>query len=229
MRIMTAGNWRFAYFIEHSMKQAAKFNYPVQVFDLGGLGFGEDWSINDQSFQENGYYDRLNGSSEGSFLSTARHKPAIVEHTLKQFNDFTVYLDGDAMLVDRIDEIAGDYDIGVTTRRPSELNVSNGLKKLRGWINAGVLFFNNTPGTELFLEYWKQAMTVWPDDQWALNEMLCKDLDKPLPEEFMYRDIKIRTFPGDIYNFCYFPEEPPNGCKIFHYRGINKPDKVTLI
>jgi hypothetical protein len=213
MLILTAGDKRYSQIAAYAVAKAEALGYRTVAYDLGGLGFGVEWKVRDRSFQKHGYYAEF----EDHFFSTARHKPGVIEHCLRTKSTFVVYCDADAVVIRNIDEVAGDYDVGVTLRRPEEFgdDVPERIRTYRGRINAGVLFFNYGKAALRFLALWKKAMQKWPDDQWALNEMLCPNLAAP-PQ--MYRGIRIRTFPSDQYNYCYFPEEPPVNAKILHYR-----------
>jgi len=128
-----------------------------------------------------------------------------VANFLKTSNELVVYLDADTVLRQRIDEVIGSYDVGVTIRRRNE------IKKNKPRVNAGVIFFN--PGSRSFamVERWQHETEIMGNDQAALNNLL----DDPT--------YTIREFPTDIYNWYYFPDEPPEEAKILHYRISQDP------
>jgi hypothetical protein len=148
MLILTAGSdhGTYASTIRFCEAKCKEFGYKFKVYDLGGLGFGIP--IDDP---------RL--TSEFRIMRYSI-KPELILKTLNSTDEeFVVWIDGDAMLVERIDELEADdsFDVGVTVR-PSV------VKKKSNYINAGVLFFKNNAASKHFLQEWMTAMGPPPFD-----------------------------------------------------------------
>ncbi len=198
MIILTAGNAKFKTMIKHSRSTAVKLGYQFFVYDLGDLGFGEKLFL------------------PSPVKTTCVHKPGMIRKFLQTTKEFTTYLDGDAFLVDRIDEVtSADYDIGVTVRRQDEYEVSKSF----GWLNAGVMFFR--PGALPFIDLWEQHATDMQDDQLGFNRIINPDNLYIRPDQVLtIGAARIKTFPADIYNYYHFPEKPGRA-KVLHFRSIN--------
>lgn len=211
MRLVTAGNAKFSNFIRESVEIANNLNYPYQVYDLGGLGFGKQSVVENKTFQIHGYYSTLS-----TWKTKALHKPDIILDALDE--NLIVYLDGDARVVQNIDELEKiPYDLGVTVRKKGELEqeILPHHRKIMGQINAGVMFIRSS--AKPFLEKWKEKTKELQNDQFALNALL-NPSGKHLKEEFIIDGLKIKTFPTEIYNFYYFPENKEKA-KILHYKN----------
>ncbi len=170
--------------------------YHWTVFDLGGLGFGRSFPVTDEVFQSTGCYQ----TNFQKWPSRAMHKPQVIGEFVNSATDLVVYLDADTLVRQNIDEIVGDYDIGVTVRRPRE-------QKRLGKVNAGVVFFRPTSRAKIFIERWKRETQTLGNDQEALNALLAEP------------DCTVAEFPTEIYNWYYFPQSPPKQAKIIHYRA----------
>jgi hypothetical protein len=73
MRLITAGNAKFSNFIAKSVEKARLLGYQYQVYDLGGLWFGKNMFIEDESFHKHGHYLILE-----TWKTKALHKPTII-------------------------------------------------------------------------------------------------------------------------------------------------------
>ena len=169
----------------------------MKVYDLGGLGFGEQLTVYDDSFINNGYYNIMN--SKSGWCSRGLHKPQMILNT--KFDNMLVYMDSDAYPVSRFDEINTlDFDVGVTVR-----DGENYGKMSR--INAGVIFFKNTVKSHEFMLSWRNRTIEINNDQIALAE------------EVATGNYKILELPTRIYNYYYFPEPPDENVKIYHFKS----------
>jgi hypothetical protein len=200
MEFILAANGLHKEFATQCVKSLDALGYKWTMFDLGGLGFGQLFPIQDKTFLSHGHYQTCFKRRP----SRALHKPQIIADFLdSQFPDdnnaLVVYLDTDTIIRQRIDEIIGDYDIGVTVRRSNEW-------ELEGRINAGVLFLRSTVKTRNFVRQWIAETQHLGNDQEALNSLLPK------------QSCTIAEFPTDIYNWYYFPNPPPTA-KILHYKA----------
>ena len=237
--IVTAGDWRYKAFIEQSVTAAQKFGYQTLVYDLGGLGRGIPFAIDDRSFEANGYSEI---HADSRWHTKARFKPALIRHALRNNpGRFIVWLDGDACLADSIDEIfSDDYDIGVTARKFTETwrcwNTANHALEsdptfvVMGELNAGVMFFNPTLAALAFVDQWAQKTVELGDDQLALNrlvnptnaqlsDMVGKRYGAFVPKTLSVGGARVKTFPYG-YNWRRWPRQPRSGeAKILHFCG----------
>jgi hypothetical protein len=213
----------FAEMIAASRAQAERFGYPIQIYDLGGLGMGDPFSVDDENFRTNGYYRKVSDT----YFSKALHKPDIVAACIERHNDFTVYLDGDAVLWKPIDDVVGDYDIAVTVRSPRELKVMDKYIKMNpgamGLINAGVIMFRPTDALREFLAIWKHESVVGGSDQLALNHLLKPESTAAIGTTAERSGVRVKYLPCDQYNYYYFDygtNRPlPDNVRIMHFKG----------
>ena len=233
--LITAANFALKDYVLQSMASAKSLGYELLVYDLGGLGVEGSipFAVNDESFQKDGFYVLLDN---GRWKSRSLFKPAVVKNAMaSRPTTFIVWLDADAQVIRAIDDIVGDYDIGVTSRRLSGKeswrwpNLKNHVwekyfQYYMGELNAGVIFFAPTDAARAFVEQWGAKTQELQNDQLALNRLI-----NPRNEQLMHRDVLIRdytegtlrfrTFPAEHYNYCYFPRKPGTGVRIVHYKG----------
>lgn len=236
MIIVTGGNQKFRKIIAHSMSQCEKLGYQIEVYDLLGLGFGKKWAVNNALFQERGYYHQM--SSDG-WTTKAMHKPGMVEDAmLTHKGEFITYLDGDAVLMARIDEIVDDCDVGVTIRPDKEMkemmndalshNDRDRALTQASQINAGVLFFAGTEQSFHFVTQWRTKTVDLGNDQLAVNKLVNPN-NRQLRAWETYtiaNHIRVKVFPGEIYNYTNFSSTPPGDAKIYHYKGNTWMDLI---
>ena len=205
MKIIVAANRRMRKFASACIKSAHKLGYSVIVYDLGGLGFGKPFTVDNDTFQKKGYYRHIIGNR----YSVGEHKLAVIKDCLYSCNEFIIYLDADTVLIDKIDEMIGDYDIGLTIRPQWE--IEKVVKKTapnsfiyEAYLNAGVMCFNPTKATYCFIENWEDKITELHNDQLAINSMLKEHFPLKSGQLIEMQGIKIRTFDTMIYNHYYF-------------------------
>ena len=203
--MVTAGDHRFRELVQRSRAQIERFGYRVLIFDLGDLGFGEPFDVGSEQFRQRGDYGRYQGHRRPT---RALHKPALIRAGLSQSGgSFVVYLDGDAVLLQPIDEIVGDYDVGVTVRPASRAaRAQTEVRKLDGYVNAGVLFFRPGPGTDAFMTRWERATDELHNDQAALNSLLEPYWPLRAGVTLDVAGVRVRTFPDVLYNNYYLPK-----------------------
>ena len=191
-----AGDKKFKKFVDKSVEHSKKVGYETLVYDLGELGYGT----------------KFNTTLEVS--TKIPLKPHIIREALNQVanGNFLVWIDADALIEERIDEIIGDYDIGVTVRLPK-------LKENGTPINAGVIFVKKNEKSINFLEKWMKESEVVGDDQIALCK-LCQVTTKDRGT-IVWRDtVRVSVFPCEIYNNFYFGKKPnKHPAKIKHYKS----------
>jgi len=217
MKIVTAGDEKFKEMVGFSVRTAKKLGYETIIFDLGGLGVGKRYEIKRDDFSVGKHY--------GVYAIKVPFKPKLLKRALEKTDEFLVWLDGDAFLISKIDEVVGDYDIGVTMRRQEERGKSP-YPSISGYINAGVLFINNTKGARKFIDMWIKEIpnTKSGSDQEALNSLIKQVTDFKggcYNKIYNLDDIKIKIFKTDIYNHYYF-DETLEQAKIVHFKGSRR-------
>lgn len=218
------GKWyegfSFKSVIQDTARKAEELGYKPVIYDLGSLGLGEPYKVVDESFTAKGYYEKevLKG-----YKSRSLFKPDMVKHCMARHRDLIVYLDGDAQLVDSIDEVnTDDYDVGVTLRDESEF-VSQWYRehfKIAKYVNAGVIFFNSTSSASHFINSWQQLTHHIGNDQAALNELTSPSYYPEPGSVEIINDVRIKYFPCKQYNFYYFDEGLVPHIKIMHFKGL---------
>ena len=212
--------FRFSSVIRTSMRKAEELGYKMEVYDLGTLGIGKPFRVENQTFIEKGHYER---EVVKGYKSKSLFKPAMVKACIEEHQELTVYIDGDAELRGSIDEIdTGDYDVGVTLRDRFELESEWHQEHfdIVKFVNAGVIFFNFTPGTKRFLDRWEQLTEEVGNDQMALNRLTCTENYPDLGSIETINGIRVKYFPCAEYNYYYFGEKSPMGVKIMHFKGV---------
>lgn len=212
--------FRFGSVIRKTTQKAEQFGYTAEVYDLGTLGIGKPFRVKESNFIEKGHYERE--VIEG-YKSKALFKPAMVKSCLEQHQELTVYVDGDAELLDCIDEVdSGDYDIGVTVRDKLELESEwhQTHFEIVKYVNAGVIFFNATPATARFLDEWERITQEVGNDQMALNKLTCRDHYPTVGSIETINGVRVKYFSCLKYNFYYFGEKNPSNVKIMHFKGV---------
>jgi hypothetical protein len=189
MVIITAADERFNKDIHLWIEKVSK-HYPYKVYDLGGLGVGTK-------------VDRDNIEVDFSF------KPFVILDALKD-NDFVVWLDCDAHLQDNIDEVKGDYDLGLTKRKKKSKSQYEGL------INAGTIFAYKSAVP--FIEKWYDRCKNG-ESRMREQEVLNKMVGGEVEDEYLEREIRIKLFPVDIYNRTFYKGKDHSDGKIIHYKG----------
>ncbi len=156
-------------------------------------------------------------------------KPFIILDCVKRCQGKLIFLDGDAFLINKIDELLSvEFDVGLTLRRKHEIhNEKNKCQVL----NAGVLFFMGAhEKTEAFLKQWIRTMIHTYEyliEQTALTRMTEKD--NPTIYNDYYNtgivivdglSIKVKVLPCESYNFNWIEEGvDKKKNKIVHFKS----------
>jgi len=204
MQFLLAANGLVKSYALECIKSLDALGYPWTMYDLGGLGFGLPFSIHSKTFQTKGHYQ----TSFRKRTSKAMHKPHIIANFLESATDFVVYLDADTFVRQRIDEIVGNYDVGVTLRPRWEWE-----KKLEK-VNAGVIFLRPTDATKNFVQKWVLRTQTIGNDQAALASILREP------------DCVVAEFPAKIYNWSYFRNLPSSQTKIIHFKASTRSGRA---
>jgi hypothetical protein len=197
IKVVIAGDKNFEPYVRKGKETTEALGYEVLVYDLGGLGYGKPF----------------NGRVSDEINAKIPCKPHIILDALKFVNDneYLIWLDADALIFERVDEIQEDYDIGVTVRQPK--NVENTMP-----INAGIVFVRKTPMAIEFIKKWINLSDQGVSDQPPLNELasvVCKDIGSTVSRH----GSKIKVYPCAVYNNFYFAKKDRPGIKIKHYKS----------
>jgi hypothetical protein len=203
--VLIAGDHRFRPYVANARRTTEALGYTTMVFDLGDLGFGEPFE----------------GRVSDVPLHTIPCKPRLIRKALERVpaNDYVIWLDADAIMQARIDEICQNYDLGVTMRT----KIGNDPRV--GAINAGIVFVRNTAATRRFLDVWAAKSDLLDGDQSALNALI--PLEKEDRDQCVMRQgMKVQVFPCAVYNFFDFKNDT-SGAKIIHYKSKHR-DRYPL-
>ena len=192
-----AGDANFRKYVDKAVACSKNVGYEPVVYDLGGLGYGIPFEA------------RVSPKVGAKIPS----KPGIIMETLKTVNegDYVVWIDADALIEKRIDEIMFDYDIGVTVRQRKQ--IENSLP-----INAGIVFVKKTPAALKFVKEWIKLCETGVSDQQELNK-LCNITTVDTDTTVVRDNVKIHVFPCKIYNNVYFAKKKVPHAKIKHYKS----------
>ncbi len=134
---------------------------------------------------------------------------------ISKFKRNFIFLDGDAFLINRLDDSIGDnFDIGVTIRRQSEVNYKKGECAV---LNSGVLFFmGGYEKNKSFVERWKKQMLQTHEyliEQSSLTRMIQKFsphkkvlVNKTVSVAANKQTIKVHVLSCENYNFNWVEE-----------------------
>jgi len=192
-----AGDSNFKKYVDKAVAYSRNVGYEPVVYDLGGLGYGIPFE----------------GRVSPQVGAKIPSKPGMIKETLKnvEYGEYVVWIDADALIEDRIDEIMFDYDIGVTVRQPKQ--IENSLP-----INAGIVFVRKTPVALMFVDEWIKLCETGVSDQQELNK-LCQVTTKDTNKTVVRNNTKIHVFECRIYNNFYFAKKSAPHAKIKHYKS----------
>lgn len=168
-------------------------------------------------------------------------KPVCILDCSKRIKNNLVYLDGDALLVNKIDELLKkDFDIGVTIRPKNEIESAKKLD-IYSEINAGVIFFLlDSERMKIFIDEWikeiNQSNRIW-QDQTCLITLINRKNKEILRKYYNAGTIKINTIeikvkalPCIIYNLYTIEKNYDfKNVKILHFKGRIDQVKIKKI
>lgn len=151
------------------------------------------------------------------------------DHLDKNGRNF-IFLDGDAILINRIDEVLEDnFDLAFTLRRQEEITLEHNNCQV---FNAGVLFFlGGDNKNRVFLEKWYKKILHTREyliEQTALTRLLQQYVDDfsfgqiiniPIEND----NIKIKMLSCELYNYNWIEEfdleKDKDRVKILHFKS----------
>ncbi len=231
INFMTIGDNHFFPFVNYSIKKILKF-YPNSKFYIYDWGFKErqkkilkSYPITEiicwvEKLDRKAGYKQIIRNYEGfdPKIDYRRkeylwiQKPKCILDCAKRIKENLFYIDGDAFLLNPIDEIFNyDFDIGVTIYLPDMVEEWR-KRGVSGNLNAGIIFFKTKSELiQLFIQAWIKEIKitkVWLIEQNSLNNIIernNKDIYNKYYNEgyidIMDKKIKVMTFPWEIYNY----------------------------
>ena len=154
-------------------------------------------------------------------------KPRVILDALNNWEDFIVYLDSDVRIKQPIDEIVGDYDVGITTHDVKFHTGEERYLNITGYLNAGVIFLNNTDKAKEFVKRWIEYVrnSKTGSDQEALTNFLRDYVVDWTKENHNILGSRVKFFPSPVYNYTGIRGECENP-KLVHYCGTVQ-DKIN--
>ncbi|TFG23857.1 MAG: hypothetical protein EU529_06030 [Promethearchaeota archaeon] len=236
INFITIGDKDFFPLIHFSIKQVLKF-YPTSklfIYDWGFTLYQKkkistfpntiliDWT--DKLDKENGYKTiRYTNDMENRVgISRKREyflnqKPFCMLDCAKRIKENLIFFDGDAILINPIDEILEDnYDIGLTVNVEFAAKHKHNSIGPRSWIkgiNSGIIFFKlNSKPMQIFIQEWINEIKTYKGvimiEQNSLFNIIVKRNREILYKEYNIGIIKlanleyrIKIFPTRLYNY----------------------------
>lgn len=260
LNFITIGDKKYFCFINKSAKNISKFypNSTIYIYDWGFTSFQKkilkkykivkiiDWK--DKLDIDHGYktiiseykgYKPSKDIRKNEYL--LNQKPICILDCAQKIDENLIFIDGDAILINRIDEIFGfNFNIGVTMNDLNDIKRSKSLK-IYSPINSGVIFFRaKSDLIQLFIREWikqiKITKRIWIE-QSSLSILVEKDspgiYSKPYNEGNLTlsdKNIRVKIFPCKIYNFYKLE----NGfdvlkTKVLHFKGRTSRERIKEI
>lgn len=221
--IVSGANHEYREFYFKLKEDAFKLGYEFLGYDYGGLNDGVAFDL-----------ELHNPKDCTKYVGKIPDKPKMLLNALERVNGFVAYMDCDVRIKQKIDEVIGDYDIGITAHDPklhSGKGIDDRYNFITCYLNAGVIFLNNTEGTKRFINEWikKIKESTANSDQEGLTNLL----RSYIPEDGWgkpYHKVagaKVKLLPASKYNFiARYGYDEPNP-KIVHYTGLPQ-EKISM-
>lgn len=249
--ILTAGDDKFADLISISLSQIKRMGYRAKIYDLGGLGIGQEYhkptevTLRDSSVPWDQKIRATRKSSKRQWRlnrkAPAPWKPELIKFAMDSSDhwEHMLWLDGDAVITEPIHEIfRGDYDIALTLRH------TQGSLPISRYLNTGIVVVRNTPKAREFMERWvaEQSNRVKGCDQHSLHRLLYSEgVELPANKDgvlehsqlISFLGATVLTLPGAIYNHTIGSASRidmawERGSKIWHLKASYYPHQREL-
>lgn len=211
--VISGADKNYKQFYEKVRDDSRRFGYEFIGYDYGGLGDGIPFEVT-----------LRNPKDFTKYVGKIPDKPKIILDAINRTDNLVAYLDADVRIQDKFDEVVGDYDIGVTVHDPKfhdgEL-VDTRYNFITCYLNAGVIFANNTENARRFISEWIKEIqeSSANSDQEGLTNLLRKHVSDWSKEYHDVLGIRVRFFPASKYNFITrygYDEISP---KLIHFTG----------
>lgn len=208
-----------------------QITYSRNFVGMKGVGILMDYI---SSFFGNHQYLRLRSLIKQSHIEVFfQNKLAIIKHHNDTSKQPFIFLDADAFLIDKIDELFdGSFELGVTLRRKAERDASFNNCRL---LNVGVMLFLGTykKNKTLIDEWYTRARTTTElySEQTSLTRLLLQ-ADQTILTKINTKKkisfsnnqtITVNVLDCNVYNFSWIEElntrEDLSGIKILHFKN----------
>lgn len=205
--------------------------YNRSFVKMKGLGLLVDYFEN--LFGKNDF-PRLRSLIKQSHIEIFfQNKLAIIKHHNDCVQSPFIFLDADAFLIDKIDELFdGSFDLGVTLRRKEEQDDSFNNCRL---LNVGVMLFLGEYATnKTLIDSWYHTARITNEqysEQTSLTRLLldkCPTIFNKLnvTNKLLFtdnREVRVKVLDCNTYNFSWIEElnsrTELNGIKILHFKN----------
>jgi hypothetical protein len=151
-------------------------------------------------------------------LSPPAHQPFEYDPT----SEIIAWMDADAIVVRPLEPLLEiEFDVAVTLREPYLIGTT---QPTSNYLNAGVIFFRNTPQARRFIEDWLIETDVTRNDQAALNHMVgsAEWTDQNWRESydwtFCHEGAFIHILQCAFWNFNDWNRSPSPDTRILHFK-----------
>ncbi len=150
---------------------------------------------------------------------------------MEQFNKHEVYawMDADAIVVRPLDDLLSiDFDVAVTLRAGEEIGTT---QPTTNYLNAGVVFFRNTPAARVFVADWIEQTRHTRNDQAALNLLVGTGWEncgwhswtdyewrESYDTTIMRGGLSVHVLPANEWTFSSWGGRPPADVRILHFK-----------
>ncbi|MFX1394687.1 MAG: hypothetical protein ACFFAH_14095 [Promethearchaeota archaeon] len=203
-----------------------------------------DWT--DKINRKNGYKTIRKTNNEYKPIKVSRkreyilnQKPICILDCAKRVKENLIFFDGDAILINPIDEIFEDnYDIGLTVNLRfivKHKNISEGHFSWKRGVNSGVIFFKlNSLPMQRFIQEWINEIENYYEkvllEQTSLFNLVSKRNREILYKEYNIGIIKladlqyrIKIYPTSIYNYkCNGRRYNDKKVKFLHFISMKR-------
>jgi hypothetical protein len=217
MKIVTGATRDFENYVKRLRKDIDRLGYELKVYDYDGEVDGEYFPL-----------DFIKPNKEELYRAKIPMKPFIILDMLYKTGEPFVYMDCDVEILEDFSEVmTSDYDIGVCIHKKKYHDgsvMNNPYPNISGYLNAGIIYVNNTSNTKYFIRKWLMSYvgSEKGSDQEALTRLMEGCSWEPY-DIHVIDGIRIKMFPSEIYNFTFLKEEDMKEAKVLHYVGMNRP------
>jgi hypothetical protein len=203
--VVTAGTSGFRKIILRQTRMCKRFGYDHRVYDFGGLGVGEPYTVDPEKLK------RTESRQEGF---SADFKAELMIKNFRQ-GETICWLDGDCIPLLPFEPL-GKWDAAVTMRSHDE--VGRGHRPRTMFLNSGVVFARNIE----FARRWRKKTIAKDNCQIALNKICLPELTVKYCRKAIGKTIessiglKVKILDAMEWNCWHIP--PPKHARILHFK-----------